>query len=97
MIIAGVILLLVYSLVIRIRSPHFKRMAVLSALTLLCMVPGYLWCREACFYIVLLNILVQSVYFARLQGDSLWSCVLQCGACGCVVHIAGSRGWRGSV
>lgn len=79
MIIISLCLLLAYSLLSNIRSPHLRKIGIMSGVTLLLMVPGYLWCKEACVYILLLFMMSQSIYLARAQGDSYRSCFLQSG------------------
>ena len=78
MMIAGVVLLTVYSLLPCVRTHRWKMISILSGLTVLGCIAGYLWYPQMCFYIVLFNVVVQSLYYARMQGDSIYSGLLQC-------------------
>ena len=79
MILISLCLLLAYSVLTNIRTPHLKKIAIMGGVTLLLMLPASLWCREACVYILLLFMMGQAIYQARAQGDSYKSCLLQSG------------------
>ena len=78
MLIISTILLIIYSLIAHRKTIHFKKSIWLCIGTSLCVIVSCLWLPAAGFYIVLLNMLLQTVYMGLYQGDSIWVCILQC-------------------
>lgn len=77
------LLLVVFSILTKLKSRHLKFVAILSGITVLCIVVGYCilgisGCAAVIFYTSTVNVIVQSIYFSYHEDSLGSSCILQC-------------------
>lgn len=72
-------LLIVYSLFSQRKTAHFKRIMVLSIVSFVLGILGFLYMKETILWLVCLNVILQLVYFTYQYKISWISLVLQLG------------------
>ena len=73
----GLIILIVYSLYTKIKTPHFKNILVLAIISLISGAISFVFMKEFILWIICINIIIQLIYFTYHHKISWISFILQ--------------------